>query len=127
MLIILAIIGGIVAILTASYTLQQIGKDKYHYSIFSIGGMGVSFIGAVALVFAYSYYKHDLILNMVVALIFGVLPYVGMFIRDAKRTSITLAITALMLRFIISALFIMIIIWYFFMRSSSDDRLKTVR
>ncbi len=74
MLIILAIIGGIVAILTASYTLQQIGKDKYHYSIFSIGGMGVSFIGAVALVFAYSYYKHDLILNMVVALIFGVLP-----------------------------------------------------
>ena len=127
MFIILTIIGGIVAILTASYYLQKFGKDKYHYSIFSFGGMTVSFIGAVTLVFAYSYYHQGLRMNMLAAIILGVLPYVGMFIRDAKRTSIILAAAALMLRFTISALFIMIIIWYFFMRSSSDDRLKTVR
>lgn len=117
MLIILAIIGGIVAILTASHHLHKYGKERYSYSIFSIGGMTVSFIGAVALVFAYSYYKHDLILNLVVAIILGLVPYILMFIRDSRKMTITLAIAALMLRFTISAVFIMVILCYFFMRT----------
>lgn len=116
MLIILAIIGGIVAILTASYHLQKFGKDRYQYCIFSSGGMGVTFIGAVALVFACTYYHQGLMLNMIIAVTLGVTPYIGMVIRDAKRTSIPVAITALMLRFTISALFIMVILWFFFMR-----------
>jgi len=122
MLIILAIIGGIVAILTASYHLQKFGKDRYHYSIFSLGGTAVSFLGTVALVSAYSYYKHDLILNLVVAIILGLVPYILMFIRDSRKMTITLAAAALMLRFTISALFIMVILWYLFMRTDPRER-----
>lgn len=122
MLMLLSIIACIVFIFIASYHLQKFTKEKYGYSIFSIGGMGASFLGAVALVFAYNYYHQGLRLNMVVALIFGVLPFVGMFIRDARRTSITVAITALILRFTISALFILIIYWYFFMRPDPKER-----
>jgi len=122
MLMLLAVIAVIVLIIIASYHLHRLTKDRYQYSIFSIGSIGVSFLGAIALIFACAYYHQGLRLNMVVALIFGVLPFVGMFIRDARRTSITVAITALILRFTISALFILIIYWYFFMRPDPKER-----
>jgi len=117
MLITLVIIGGIVAILTASYNLQKLGKDRYQYSIFSFGSLGVSFIGAVTLLFAYTYYHQGLILNLVAAIILGLVPFILMFIRDSRKMTITLAITALILRFTIAAVFILFILWYFFMRT----------
>ncbi len=125
MLVLLSIIAGIVVIFIASYHLQRFTKEKYDYSIFSLGSMGVSFLGAVALVFACTYYNQNLMLNMMAAIILGVIPYVGMLIRDIKKTSIIVAIIALMLRFTISALFILIIFWYFFMRT--DPREKAAR
>ena len=126
MLILLSLIAGIVVIMTASYHLQKFGKDKYHYRIFSLGGMGVSILGAVALIFAWIYYHQGLMLNMLVAIILGVTPYILMFIRDSRKMTITLAVAALLLRFTISALLILFILWYFLIRGSSDDRLKAV-
>lgn len=127
MLIILSIIAGIVAILIASYHLQKFGKDRYHYSIFSIGGMGVSFLGAIAILFACAYYHQGLMLQMVVAVILGVAPYIAMLVRDKRKTTITIAIAALILRFTISAVFIVVILWYSFMRGSSDEKQRAIR
>ncbi len=127
MLILLSIIAGIVAILIASYHLQKFGKDMYHYSIFSIGGMGISFLGAIAFLFACAYYKQGLVLNMVVAIILGVAPYIAMLVRDKRKTTITIAIAALILRFTISVVFILVILWYFFLRGSSYEKQKAIR
>lgn len=124
MLTILSIISFIIAIVIASYHLHKTTKEKYGYLIFSIGGMGVSFIGSVAFVFAHNYYCQNLLLNMVIAILFGVSPYILMFIRDLRKTTIIIAIAALILRFTISALLIAAIIWYFYMKRSSMDELK---
>ena len=84
--------------------------------------MGASFLGAVALVFAYNYYHQGLMLNMMVTIILGVALYIGMLIRDIKKTSIPVAIAALMLRITISTVFILVILWYFFMRTDPKER-----
>jgi hypothetical protein len=124
MLLILAIFAALVGIAASVYYLQKYSKKWYGYSIFSIGGMAVSFIGAVAFIFAFSYYNQQLFLYMSIALLVGIAPYIAMFIRDTKKTTITVAIAALTLRLVISLLLIAIIIWYFYMRRSSMDTLK---
>lgn len=124
MLTLLSIIGFIVAVLALSFYLHQYGKERYSYSIFSIGGMAVSFLGSIAFVFAYSYFKQGLIPNLVVAIILGLVPYILMFVRDSKKMTITLAFAAMILRFTISAILILVILWYTYGRKSELDEMK---
>jgi multisubunit Na+/H+ antiporter MnhB subunit len=121
---VLAIIATIVGILAVAYYPQKYVKERYQYSVCSIGGMAVSFIGAATLAFSFNYYQHKEILYMVITLVLGVAPYIFMFIRDMRRTTIVVAIAALILRFTISALLVLIILWYVYVRRSSLDEIK---
>lgn len=124
MLTLLSIIGFIVAVVAISYYLQKYGKEKYGYSILSIGGMAVSFLGSIALVFAYSYFKQGLIPNLVVAIIMGLAPYILMFVRDSRKMTITLAFAAMIMRLTISAILILAILWYAYGRKTPMDEMK---
>ena len=124
MLTLLSIIGFIVAVGAISYYLQKYGKEKYGYSILSVGGMVVSLLGSIALVFAYSYFKQGLIPNLVVAIILGLAPYILMFVRDSSKMTITLAFAAMIMRFTISAILILAILWYAYGRKTPMDEMK---
>jgi len=112
MLILLAIIVTIAIIAFIAYILQTHGKENYNYSILSIGGLGVSFLGVIAFVVSYYYYRNDNPFGMIVFILLGCTPYVMMLIRDTKKMTIPLAIASGLLRLVISALLVMAIICY---------------
>ncbi len=116
----LAIISAILVVIPA-YFLQKYGKEKFNYSILSVGGLGVSSLGTVAFAFSCYYYKNHNIPEMVVAIIVGCIPYIMMLIRDCKKMNITLAIASGLLRFLISVLLIMAILC-FLMKGTSKDK-----
>ena len=119
MFILLAIII-IVLIALAAYFLQVHGKEEYNYSILSAGGLGVSFLGAIAFVVSYYYYSNHINpVGMVVAIIIGCIPYIMMLVRDSKKMTIPLAIASGLLRFAISALLVMAILCYCMKGTSS--------
>lgn len=124
MITLLSVIGFIVAVGALSFYLQKYGKEKYSYSVFSIGGMAVSFIGAIAFAFSYNYHVNHQVLAESIAIAIGSVPYIIMFIRDSKKMTITLAIAAMIMRLTISTILIIIILWYAYGRRSSMDEIK---
>jgi phosphate starvation-inducible membrane PsiE len=121
MLILLAIIVVIALIALAAYFLQVHGKEEYNYSILSIGGLGVSFLGVIAFVVSYYYYRNDNPFGMIVFILLGCTPYVMMLIRDTKKMNIPLAFASGLLRLVISALLIVAILCYCMKGTSKED------
>jgi hypothetical protein len=124
MIILLSIIAFIVAILTGTYYLHISVKEKYFYSVISIGSMAISFLGAVAFVLGYKHYIDEQIMIASILFVIGISSYIIMFVIDSTNSTITVAITALILRFTISAILILIILWYAFGKRSSMDGIK---
>jgi len=120
MLLLLAIIAVVVGLSTACYYIHVYVKERYHYAILSIGGMAVSFIGAIAQLFAVSYYRQGLPLNVAVALIIGFGTYVAMFIWDSRKASVTIAMTAMIMRWVISLIIIAALVFCLF--GSNSER-----
>lgn len=120
----LLIIAGIVALAAASFYLHKYSRESYLYNIFSIGGMAVSFIGMIAFTIALFYYKQGDITLTILGVVLGIAPYICMFIRDMRKTSIIIALAALFCRFAISALLVLVILWYVYIRKSSMDEIK---
>ena len=112
----------IVIITIAAYFLQKYGKKNYNYSILSVGGLGVSFLGAVAFVASCYFYSNHNPIGVIITIIIGCVPYVMMFIRDCKKMTVLLAFASALLRFSISVIIILIIIGFLFMRGSKDNK-----
>jgi hypothetical protein len=118
----LAIIGVCLGVSAAEYYTLKHVHTEYCYRILTLGSMGLSLLGVISFVFAYAFHHQGHIFYMTAAIIVGVTPYAGIFFRDMKKTSIPVAITALILRLTMSVLLIFVIFGYFYVRTDPKKR-----
>jgi len=124
LLTLLAIIGGIVGIFAGLWCLHEYSYNLYGHKIVSIDNMSAAFIGAIAFICALVNYTHSDWLYMAISIVFWVGIYGFLCLRDALRSTKTIAFTALVLRFAFSLILIAIIIWYFYIKGDPEERAR---
>lgn len=101
-------------IIKIGYDLQVKSLNLYHYNILSVGGVAVSFIGTLFLVFAACCYCKGFMIQGSISMLLGATPYALMAIRDYHKTnnSIKVAVISMLFRFVVSTLVLLFIGWY---------------
>jgi hypothetical protein len=123
-LLLLAIIGSVVGIFAGLWALHQHSYRRFGHEIITICNMSAAFIGAIAFVCALVNYKHGDWLYMALSIVCWVCIYGYLCLRDALRSTKTIAFTALILRFAVSLILIAIIIWYFYIKGDPEERAR---
>lgn len=112
----------LLTLFAASYYTHLYVREKYTYLVFSVGGMTLSFLGVVAAFFGYGYiHTHPVVAVLLFSL--GIAFYVFMFVHDYRRTSIWVAILALILRLAI-VLVVVIILLLLASGNKKEDKIE---
>ena len=94
---------------------------RYNYNVFSIINFALSFACTVGGIFAACKLQQGQMPGAIISTMAAATGCAFMVVRDAKHTSIVIALIALTLRLALSVILILILIWSFYMKKSPRE------